>query len=106
VTAAGAWSLVRNANTHPAASVSSCRTGGPTATTTLASGTLAHPAGLDTWQRLSLTMSGATISAAVNGTVVARVSDSAWTAGSAGIEAGESTGTWPQAQYSHLSITP
>ena len=106
VTAAGAWSLVRNANTHPALSVSSCRTGGPTATTTLASGTLAHPAGVDTWQRLSLTMSGTTISAAVNGTVVATVSDSAWTAGSAGIEAGESTGTWPLAQYSHLSITP
>ena len=51
-------------------------------------------------------MSGTTISAAVGGSVVATVSDSAWTAGPAGIEAGEDTGTWPQAEYSHLSITP
>jgi hypothetical protein len=104
VSAAGAWRLVSNANTKPTGS--NCQTGGPTAPTTLASGTLAQPPGTKSWHRLSLGMSGSTITAAVDGTAVAQVSDSSWTSGPAGIEAGAGTQTWPQAQYSNLSITP
>src|SRR5260370_40693657 len=67
-------------------------------------------------RRLSLSMSGratTTITASVDGQQVVLASDSRsatgtppWESGPAGIEAGAFTSTWPQAQYSTLSITP
>jgi hypothetical protein len=50
-------------------------------------------------------MSGPDLTAAVDGRTVAAVSDPAWTAGLAGIEAGAGSGGWPQAEYRNLSIT-
>jgi len=54
-----------------------------------------------------------TITASVDGQQVVLASDSRsatgtppWESGPAGIEAGAFTSTWPQAQYSTLSITP
>jgi Glycosyl hydrolase family 59 len=94
VSASGAWQLIKN-NNNPAAVV------------TLASGTLQKTPGTGTWHRLSLSMSGDTIAASVDGTQVASVTDSTpWTTGPAGIEAGAFTSTWPKAQYSNLSVTP
>ena len=92
VGASGAWMLTKN----------DASAGGIAA---LASGSLAQPIGTGTWHRLSLAMSGHTITASVDGQQVASVSDSSWTSGLAGIEAGAFTGSWPQAQYSGLSIT-
>lgn len=92
VGASGAWRLTKN----------DASAGGIAA---LASGSLAQPIGTGTWHRLSLAMSGRAITASVDGQQVASVSDSSWTSGLAGIEAGAFTGSWPQAQYSGLSIT-
>jgi hypothetical protein len=102
VASTGAWKLIKNS------------AGGRI--TTLTSGTLATPPGTDTWHRLSLAVSGratTVITASVDGRPVASVTDAVtvtgtrpWTSGPAGIEAGAFTGTWPQAQYSDLSITP
>jgi hypothetical protein len=94
VSSTGAWRLIKND-----ATVSD--------TSTLTSGTLATPPGTGTWHRLSLSMTGGTIAASVDGQQVTSVTDpSPWTSGPAGIEAGAFTTTWPQAQYSNLSITP
>jgi hypothetical protein len=133
VTGTGAWRLTRNANqasntgsrsTVSASTVSastvSASTGspgpvshrtpapcapGPTVADTLASGKLARPLRPGTWHRLSLSLSGTAITTSVDGVRVAAVSDSAWTAGPAGIEAGAFTQAWPRVQYSHLSVT-
>jgi hypothetical protein len=50
-------------------------------------------------------MSGSAITASVGSRVVARVSDSAWLGGLAGLEAGAFRSLWPHVQYSHLSVT-
>jgi hypothetical protein len=97
----GAWRLIRNANPAPAGD---CATG-PAARQVLASGRLARPPGTRSWHRLSLSMSGSAITASVGTVTVATVSDSAWTSGPAGIEAGAFTGSWPRVQYSHLAVT-
>jgi hypothetical protein len=54
-----------------------------------------------------------TITASVDGQQVVSATDSRagtgappWESGPAGLEAGAFTSTWPQAQYSTLSITP
>jgi hypothetical protein len=93
VATTGAWRLIKNNKdaSHMA---------------TLASGTLAEPLGTDTWHRLSLSMSGSSITASVDGQQVTSVSDSSWASGPAGIEAGAFAGSWPQAQYSNLSVVP
>jgi Glycosyl hydrolase family 59 len=91
VAASGAWVLVRN---HVA----------PGRTVTLAAGRLPQPLGTGRWHRLSLAMTGPDLTAAVDGRTVAAVSDQAWTAGLAGIEAGAGSGGWPQAEYRDLAI--
>jgi hypothetical protein len=93
VSDSGAWELVKNNATV-------------TDRTTVAHGTLAEPLGTGTWHRLSLSMTGGTITASVDGQQVAGYMDpSPWTSGPAGIEAGASTLNWPQVQYSNLQIT-
>jgi len=82
----GAWSIVRNS------------TGGTL--TTLASGTVTAP-GLDTWQQLALTFNGHTISAAINGTTVGTVTDSAYASGMIGL----GTDGYQTDQFSDLSTT-
>ncbi|HEY1619477.1 MAG TPA: hypothetical protein VGG25_17785 [Streptosporangiaceae bacterium] len=103
VTRAGAWRLTRNAN-RAAHRVAGCE-GGPSVASTLGSGHLKRPLSTRRWYRLTLAMSGSRITASVNGTAVASASDSAWTAGLAGIEAGAGTRTWPHVQYSDLAVT-
>lgn len=103
VASTGAWQLIKN-NAAAGKRV------------TLVSGTLARPPGIDSWHRLSLSVQGSattTITASVDGQQVVSASDSRpatgtppWESGPAGIEAGAFTSTWPQAQYSTLSITP
>jgi len=82
----GAWSITRNS------------TGGTR--TTLASGTVAAP-GLGTWQHLSLTFNGHTISAAINGTTVGTVTDSAYASGMIGL----GTSGYQTDQFGNLSVT-
>jgi Glycosyl hydrolase family 59/Ricin-type beta-trefoil lectin domain/Galactocerebrosidase, C-terminal lectin domain len=82
----GAWSIVRNNTSHTL--------------TTLASGTVTAP-GTGTWQHLALTVNGHTISAAINGTTVASVADSAYASGMAGFGiSGYQTG-----QFDNLAVT-
>jgi hypothetical protein len=108
VASSGAWQLTRNADPAPGgdsrASATNCA-GRPATALTLATGRLARPLGTRTWHRLSLAMSGSTITASVGSQVVARATDSAWTSGLAGLEAGAFTSAWPRVQYSHLSVT-
>ena len=92
VATSGAWTLIRNDVA-------------PGRTVTLAAGRLPQPLGTGRWHRLSLAMAGPDLTAAVDGRTVAAVSDRAWTAGLAGIEAGAGSGGWPQAEYRNLSIT-
>jgi hypothetical protein len=82
----GAWSVVRN------------NTSGTL--TTLASGTVSAP-GLDTWQQLSLTFDGDTITAAINGSTVATVTDSTYASGMIGL----GTDGYQTDQFSDLSVT-
>jgi Ricin-type beta-trefoil lectin domain len=74
----GAWSIVRNST----------------------SGTVTAP-GLDSWQQLSLTFNGDTISAAINGTTVGTVTDSAYASGMIGL----GTSGYETDQFSDLSTT-
>jgi hypothetical protein len=104
VSATGAWSLTRNANPEPGSPTSGC-TSGPTLTQVLASGRLARPLRPGRWHRLSLSMSGHTITASADGDVVADLADAAWASGLAGLEAGAFSSSWPHVQYSHLSVT-
>jgi hypothetical protein len=92
VAATGAWKLIKDDVNASKMQI-------------LASATLAQPLYPGTWHRLSLSMSGSTIMASVDGHQVTSVSDSSWASGPAGIEAGAFTGSWPQAQYSNLSVT-
>jgi hypothetical protein len=103
VSTSGAWRLIKNS----AAS-------GPA---TLASGTLAQPLGTGTWHQLSLVIKNVTtvqanaetavLTPSVDGVQVTSYSDtSPLPPGPAGIEAGAFTSTWPQAQFSDLSVTP
>jgi hypothetical protein len=82
----GAWSIVRN-NTSDTL-------------TTLASGTVAAP-GTGTWQHLALTLNGTSISAAINGTTVATVTDSTYANGMVGL----GTSGYQTDQFDNLSVT-
>jgi hypothetical protein len=82
----GAWSIVRN-NTSDTL-------------TTLASGTVTAP-GTGTWQHLALTLNGTTISAAINGTTVATVTDSTYRDGMVGL----GTSGYQTDQFDNLSVT-
>jgi hypothetical protein len=72
--------------------------------TTLASGQLGTSLGTNAWHTLSLTMSGSLITASVDGTAVGSATDSTYTSGLSGLEAGITSGNWPQVQYSNLSV--
>jgi len=82
----GAWSLFRNNVDNN--------------NTVLRSGTVAA-LGTNTWHNLALTFSGTTITALIDGTTVATLTDSAWSVGQIGI--GTSQGE--TAQFDNLSIT-
>jgi hypothetical protein len=82
----GAWSIVRN-NTSGSL-------------TTLASGSVSAP-GLDTWQQLSLTFNGDSISAAINGTTVGTVTDATFASGMIGF----GTDGYQTDQFSDLSVS-
>jgi len=85
VTNTGGWTLQRNNQDN--------------ARTVLRSGTVA-PLGTNQWHTLSLTFSGSTITAAIDGTTVATVTDSAHVTGQVGI--GTSQGE--TAQFDNLGI--
>ncbi|MEV4624042.1 ricin-type beta-trefoil lectin domain protein [Asanoa sp. NPDC049573] len=68
---------------------------------TLASGTTTA-LGTGRWHNLSLTLNGNALTAAIDGTTVGSVSDSAWVAG----QIGYATGQGVTAQSDNLSITP
>jgi hypothetical protein len=71
----------------------------------LASG--AVPAlGLNTWNRLGLSMRGNSVSVILNHAVLNTVTNSDHLRGSIGIEGGIVTGAWPNNQYSDLTVTP
>ncbi|MFF4937324.1 ricin-type beta-trefoil lectin domain protein [Micromonospora sp. NPDC000729] len=68
---------------------------------TLASGNTAA-LGTGRWHNLSLTLNGSTLTAAIDGTTVGTVSDSAWVAG----QIGYGTGQGVTAQFDNLAIAP
>ena len=69
--------------------------------TTLASGTVTAP-GTGTWQHLALTFDGDSITAAINGTTVGTVTDTAYPAGMIGL----GTDGYQTDQFGDLSVTP
>ncbi|WP_083976083.1 RICIN domain-containing protein [Kitasatospora azatica] len=69
--------------------------------TTLASGTVPAP-GLNSWHHLALTFQGGSITAKLDGTTLATVSDSSYAAGQIAL----GTGGYYPAQFSNLTITP
>jgi hypothetical protein len=82
----GTWKIIRNAETaNPV---------------TLASGKTSSALGAGTWVGLSLTASGTKLVARVNGVVVAKVTDSTYASGDAGI----STGGWYRVQFTSLQV--
>ncbi|TMC12078.1 MAG: galactosylceramidase [Chloroflexi bacterium] len=82
----GQWSILRNDTNNTM--------------TTLRSGTVAA-LGTNRWHTLSLTFSGTTITAAVDGASVGSVTDTAWSVGQVGL--GTSQGE--TAQFDNLSVT-
>jgi hypothetical protein len=68
---------------------------------TLTSGTTAA-LGTGRWHKLSLTLDGSTLTAAIDGATVGSVSDSTWVAG----QVGYATGQGVTAQFDNLSVTP
>ncbi len=87
VGSSGSWKLIANDVLKPER--------------TLATGQLAKPLRAGKWFRLSLSASGTTITARVNGVVVATVHDDEYAAGDAGI----STGGWYKVQFRELKVT-
>ncbi len=81
----GAWSIIKNSTSGTL--------------TTLASGTVTAP-GLNTWQHLSLTFNGHSISAAINGTTVGTVTDSGYSSGMIGL----GTNGYQTDQFGNLSV--
>ncbi|WP_369382086.1 RICIN domain-containing protein [Streptomyces sp. cg36] len=69
--------------------------------TTLAGGTVAAP-GVNTWHNLALAFDGATITAALDGTTLATVTDDSYGAGQVGLGTAGHYG----AQFANLSVTP
>jgi hypothetical protein len=83
----GAWSIVKNDTTGTLS--------------TLTSGT--HAAlGLSTWHHLSVSFSGSTITAAIDGTNVGTATDSSYAAGQIGL----GVGGYQTDQFDNLSVTP
>ena len=86
---AGVWKLVKNSASGQ---------------TTLHQGTIAA-LGTGNWHHLALQVSGSTIIAWVDGTKIGSWTDSSYSSGLAGIEAGAFSSNWPDVQYSKLKIT-
>ncbi len=82
----GAWSLLRNDTGN--------------AMTTLRSGSVAA-LGTGSWHNLALTFSGSTITAQIDGTTVATLTDTTWSVGQVGV----GTGQTETAQFDNLSVT-
>jgi Glycosyl hydrolase family 59/Ricin-type beta-trefoil lectin domain len=82
----GAWSIIKNSTSGTE--------------TTLASGTVSAP-GVDTWNTLSLTFNGSTITASINGTTVGSVTDSSYSSGMIGF----GTDGYQTDQFADLSVT-
>jgi O-glycosyl hydrolase len=82
----GAWTLYRNDTNN--------------AMTALRSGTVAA-LGTNTWHNLALTFSGTNLTAQIDGTTVATLTDSRWSVGQVGI----GTSQAETAQFDNLSIT-
>jgi O-glycosyl hydrolase len=82
----GAWSLIRNTTDNPM--------------TVLRSGTTTAP-GLNTWHNLALTFSGSTLTAALDGTTLATLTDATWVTGQIGL----GTSQTETAQFDNLSVT-
>jgi hypothetical protein len=80
----GAWQLLRNAVKTPA--------------TVLASGTVSGVT-TGTWQTISLAASGTRLTATVNGTQVAQMTDPTYTSGLAGIDS-----NWSSVQFNNLTV--
>jgi hypothetical protein len=79
----------------------------------LVSGTLPAPPRIGTWHSMALTVDGPTLKPTIDGRRVGSTTDTSFTSGPAGIEAGATlaagtwTGTsWPVVQYRRLTITP
>ncbi len=106
VSATGSWSLTRNANPEPGLPAAGCHVGPDPDPRSWSPGTWPGRLELRHWHRLSLSMSGDTITASVDGDVVADLTDPTWASGLAGLEAGAFSSSWPHVQYSHLSVTP
>ncbi|HEX6526169.1 MAG TPA: ricin-type beta-trefoil lectin domain protein [Streptosporangiaceae bacterium] len=83
----GSWQVIRES--------------GNGSTSTLASGTVSAP-GTGTWQHLALTFSGATITAAINGSTVTTVNDSTYGSGTVGF----GVNGYQTDQFDNLSVTP
>ena len=83
----GAWSIVRNDTSGKL--------------TTLKKGTAAA-LGTNSWHHLALSFSGSTISAAIDGTVVGRVTDSSYPAGMVGL----GVNGYQTDEFGNLSVTP
>jgi hypothetical protein len=82
----GAWSIIKNSTSGTQ--------------TTLASGTVTAP-GLDKWSTLSLTFSGSTITASINGTTVGSATNSSYSSGMIGF----GTDGYQTDQFADLSVT-
>ncbi|SEP00850.1 ricin-type beta-trefoil lectin domain protein [Actinacidiphila rubida] len=83
----GAWSIVRNNTSHTL--------------TTLASGTVAA-LGTGSWHHVALTVNGATLTAAVDGTTVGTANDGTYSTGMVGL----GTSGYQTDQFDNLSVTP
>jgi hypothetical protein len=87
----GAWSIVRGNNDNTR--------------TTLASGK-ATALGTMTWHHLDFSLKGSALAASVDGAMVGQATDATYTVGPAGLGVGLASGTWLDAQFDNLAITP
>jgi hypothetical protein len=88
----GAWSIVE-ANQSG------------TLQTALASGTVAA-LGTMAWHHLDFSLTGVTITASIDGTIVGNVTDTTYAVGPAGLAVGLVSANWFNAQFDNLSIKP
>lgn len=88
----GNWRLLKNNSTATT-----------TEPETLISGTISS-LGVDKWHTISLGMNGSNLAASIDGNVVGVASDSSYSSGPAGIEAGAFTDNWPINQYQDFTV--
>jgi hypothetical protein len=86
----GSWNIYKNNNVGSA--------------TVLATGAVAA-LGTNSWHMVTLALSGPDLIASIDGRQVGSATDSAYTFGPAGLEAGLFTNTWPIAQYRNFSVS-